>query len=308
LKYTVVSYLAGIPASNKNPEKPKSLINFAKGVNAAGDLGIANDKPQIIPADVAVIQGYVHEDGKNAPHLNFRKQVLDHQNSSNNRTVIIDSNLFLYKDPGNSKGYLRYSYDGIFPNTGEYCNAAPDPHRWEKIKKDLNMDLQPWRKDGRHILICLQRKGGWSMRGLDVIDFFYQIVSDIRKYSDRPILVRTHPGDKKSITYSKLINGKNVTLSTNKSLVDDLRNAWATVVYNSSPSVASIIEGVPAFVIDPAHSQSIEVCNTDLTQIENPLVPERLNWIRKLAQCHWNDHDLLSGDAWKHMRQWALRQ
>jgi len=305
---TVVSYLAGIPPNNKNPEKPRSLINFIKGVNAVGDRGILNDKQQLVSAGVAIIQGYVHEESKNAPLLAFRKQILDHQRSSNNRTIIIDSNLFLYRDPGNSRGYLRYSYDGIFPNTGEYCNSLPDPVRWEQIKKALNIDLQPWRKSGKHILICLQRKGGWSMRGLDVIEFFNQIVSEIRKFSDRPILVRTHPGDKKSITYSRSISGKNVTLSTNNSLVEDLRNAWATVVYNSSPGVASIIEGVPAFVIDPVHSQALEVCNTDLAKIENPLVPERLDWIRKLAQCHWNDHDLLSGDTWKHMRQWALRQ
>lgn len=304
----VVSYLAGIPAGNKNPEKPRSLTNFIVGVNAVGDRGIINDNPQLMKSDVAVIQGYVHEDGKNAPHLTFRKQILDYQKTTGNRTIIIDSNLFLYRDPNNSRGYLRYSYDGIFPNTGEYCYDNPDPKRWEKIKKDLNIDLQPWRQSGRHILICLQRNGGWSMQGKDVVDFFNQIVSDIRKYTDRPIVVRTHPGDKKSIHYSKSLIGKGISLSSAKSLLDDLRGAWATVVYNSSPSVASIIEGVPAFVIDPIHSQSSDICNTDISQIENPIMLERIDWVRKLSQCHWNDSDLISGDAWRHMRQWALRQ
>lgn len=305
---TVVSYLAGIPAGNKNPEKPRSLTNFIAGVNAVGDRGIINDQAQIMRSEVAIIQGYVHEEGKNAPHLAFRKQILDYQKKTNSRTIIIDSNLFLYKDPDNSRGYLRYSYDGIFPNTGEYCYNEPDPQRWERIKRDLNMDLKPWRSQGRHILVCLQRNGGWSMQGKDVVTFFNQVVSEIRQYSNRPIVVRTHPGDKKSIHYSKSLKGSGISLSTNKSLVDDLQNAWATVVYNSSPSVASIIEGVPAFVIDPTHSQSADVCNTDLSQIENPIMPERINWIRKLAQCHWNDADLISGNAWRHMRQWALRQ
>lgn len=305
--YTVVSYLKGIPPKNKNPEKPRSLINFIQGVNAVGDTGIVSEDHRIINSDAAVIQGYVHEDGKSAPHLTFRQNILNHQIQTNKRTIIIDSNLFLYADPGNTKGYLRYSYDGIFPNTGEYCNETPDPQRWEKIKKNLNLDLKPWRKKGNHILICLQRNGGWSMRGLSVVDFFRQAVGQIRQYSDRPIIVRTHPGDKKSIYYSQEIKGNNIILSSNKTLLEDLKNSWATVVHNSSPSVASIIEGIPAFVLDPNYSQSASVANLNLSNIENPILLDRIPWVQKIAQCHWNDEDLISGETWKHMRNY-LRQ
>lgn len=304
---TVVAYLKVIPASNKNPEKPGSLLNFIQGVNASGDRGIIQNDVSLIPADTAIIQGYVHEDSKRAPHLMFRQNVMDFQKRNNNRTIIVDSNLFLYRDPGNTKGYLRLSYDGIFPNTGEYCYDNPDPNRWEKIKRDLNFDLKPWRKTGNHILLCLQRNGGWSMKGIPVIDFFKQSVLQIRKYSNRPIVVRTHPGDKKAMLYSKELIGNNISLSENITLVEDLKDAWATVVYNSSPSVASIIEGVPSFVFDPEFSQAKSVANLDIKNIENPIMNERLHWIRQLAQCHWNNEDLINGAAWKHMRQW-LRQ
>lgn len=305
---TVVSYLRGIPPGNKNIEKPASLTNFINGVNACGDRGILSNEMRLQNADVAIIQGYVHEEGKSAPHLTFRKQILEHQTNQNKRTIIVDSNLFLYRDPGNSKGYLRYSYDGIFPNTGEYCYDNPNPNRWEKIKSDLNMDLKPWRKNGNHILICLQRNGGWSMKGLDVVDFFNSIVQQIRSYTDRTIVVRTHPGDKKSVNYVKKLTGKNIKISNSTSLINDLENAWATVVYNSSPAVASIIEGVPAFVIDPTYSQAAEVSNHNILKIENPELPERLHWIQKMAQCHWTQSELASGEAWHHMRNWAQRQ
>lgn len=304
---TVVSYLRGIPASNNNPEKPKVLTDFITGVNNTGDSGILNDKTELIKADVAVIQGYVHEDGKNAPHLTLRQNILNFQKQNKNRTIIVDSNLFLYADNGNSKGYLRYSYDGIFPKTGEYCFDNPDPQRWEKIRKNLNIDLKPWRTNGNHILICLQRNGGWSMRGLDVIDFFYTTLKKIRKYTDRPIIVRMHPGDRKSIYYMNDIKGNNIFISQNKTLIEDLKNAWATIVYNSSPSVASIIEGVPAFLIDPEFSQAEEVANLDLKNLENPLMPDRLFWIQKISQCHWNSNEVISGEAWKHMKTY-LRQ
>lgn len=305
---TVVSYLRGIPPGNKNPEKPASLTNFISGINACGDRGILSNEISLQKADVAIIQGYVHEEGKSAPHLTFRKQILDYQKKHNGRTIIVDSNLFLYRDPNNSKGYLRYSYDGIFPNTGEYCYSAPDPLRWNKIKRNLNIDLKPWRRTGNHILICLQRNGGWSMKGLDVVDFFNNIVQHIRLHTDRPIIVRTHPGDKKSINYVKNLTGNNVKISKGLSLINDLENAWATVVYNSSPAVASIIEGVPAFVVDPTYSQAAEVSNHDISRIENPELPERLHWVQKMAQCHWTQSELASGEAWRHMRNWAQRQ
>jgi len=304
---TVVSYLRGIPASNNNLEKPRALTNFISGVQIAGDTGILSNDTKLIKADVAVIQGFVHEDGKNAPHLQFRKDVLDFQKFNKNRTIIIDSNLFLYRDPGNTKGYLRYSYDGIFPNTGEYCNNSPDPKRWNKIQTDLGIRLKPWRNNGNHILICLQRNGGWSMKGMTVVDFFIDTVKKIRKYTDRPIVARTHPGDKKALEYSRQLIGPNVTLSNKKNIIDDLNNAWASVVYNSSPSVASIIEGVPSFVLDPSYSQSTSVSNLNLIDIENPLMPERKDWVQRLAQCHWNDVDLIRGDTWRHMRNY-LRQ
>ena len=304
---TVASYLKGIPSSNRNLEKPRSLTNFIIGVNAAGDRGIVSNDHSIIDSDVAVMQGYVHEDGKNAPHLTFRRNILDYQKRNNKRTIIIDSNLFLYADPGNTKGYLRYSYDGIFPNTGEYCYNNPDPVRWNQISRDLNISLKPWRKNGNHILLCLQRNGGWSMKGIPVVDFFNQTIQQIRQFSDRPIVVRTHPGDKKAVIYSQHLKGKNVTVSHKKTLIEDFKNSWCTVVYNSSPSVASVIEGVPTFVLDTEYSQAASVANLQLSSIENPIMPERLEWVQKLAQCHWNDTDLISGNAWNHMRRWACQ-
>jgi len=301
-----VAYYAGIPARNNNPEKPLILDNFIAGVNASGDQGIAHRGTNIISCDVALIQGYVHEHGKTSPHLILRKSAIDLQKQNNKRSLIVDSNLFLYADPGNSKTYLRYSFDGVFPTTGFYFDMHVDSSRWNKISSDLNIRLKSWRTSGDHILICTQRNGGWSMRGLDVMQWLDHTIHTIRNYSrKRPILVRTHPGDKKARQYLK-INHKNVHLSTKQNLVDDLRDAWATVVYNSSPSVASAIEGIPTFITDPSphHSQSFDVANFSLSDIENPKMPERQLWIEKLSMCHWNFQELRSGEAWQFFKKY----
>lgn len=302
---TAVAYYGGIPPQNNNPEKPLILDNFCQGVTASGDTAIAHRGMNAIACDVALIQGFVHDAGKNLPHLKLRKDAVDLQKQNKKRSLIVDSNLFLYADPENSKRYLRYSFDGVFPTTGFYFDKDIDPQRWQKISKNLNISLKPYRKNGNHILICLQRNGGWSMRGLSVMDWLNHTIREIRKYSSRHIVVRSHPGDKKVHTYLK-VNHPNTSVSKNKLLTEDLMNAWATVVYNSSPSVASVIEGVPVFLTDsiPEYSQSLAVANLSLKNIENPEMPERQQWIEKLSMCHWNFDELRSGEAWQFFKRY----
>ncbi len=305
-KFVAVAYYAGIPPNNSNAEKPLILDYFCQGVTASGDTAIPHREMSVLDCDVALIQGFVHDDGKQLPHLKLRKSAIDRQKINGKRSLVVDSNLFLYVNKQNPLHYLRYSFDGVFPTTGFYFDRDVDPNRWNKISKDLNLNLKPWRANGNHILLCLQRNGGWSMGGVSSIDWMNKTINDIRKYSSRPIVVRAHPGDKKIKSILR-INHKNVFLSTKESLTDDLKGAWATVVYNSSPSVASTIEGIPAFLTDriPQHSQSFEVANTDISNIENPVMVERQSWVEKLSMCHWKFDELRSGEAWQFFKRYV---
>jgi hypothetical protein len=304
-KLTAVAYYAGIPPNNSNLEKPLILDYFCQGVTNTGDTAIAHTGMNALSCDVALIQGFVHQHGKSAPHLQLRQDAVNLQKKNNKRSLIVDSNLFLYVDKSNPFHYLRYSFDGVFPTTGFYFDNDIDPIRWQKISKDLNLKLKPWRSNGSHILICLQRNGGWSMQGLNSLNWLDQTINSIRKYSNRPIIVRAHPGDKKTKGTIK-IKHKNVFLSTKEKLTDDLIGAWATVVYNSSPSVASAIEGVPVFLTDPQprNSQSFDIANTDISNIESPTLLDRQQWVEKLSMCHWKFEELKSGEAWNFFKKY----
>jgi hypothetical protein len=305
LRLTAVAYYAGIPPNNKNLEKPLILDNFIAGVNASDDIGIAHRSMSTLNCDVALIQGFVHNHGKSLPHLVLRQQALDLQKKNGKRSLIVDSNLFLYADTGNTKTYLRYSFDGVTPTTGFYFDRDIDGNRWSKISKDLGISLKPWRSTGNHILICLQRNGGWSMRGLDVCDWLDSIISKIRNHSSRKIIVRPHPGDKKIQKFLR-IKHANVFVSNSTNIVNDLRSAWATVVYNSSPAVASAIEGIPVFVTDPEpkNSQAYPVANLDLSLLENPEYKDREHWIKQISMSHWNFQELRSGEAWRFFKKY----
>jgi hypothetical protein len=303
---TVVSYLSGVPSTQKASHKTELLKKFALGVSRAGDRGIAHQGNTIIPADAAVIQGWVHEGSPNTPHLQLRKKVAEYQRKRGNHTIIVDSNLFNYgvgKD--HPMQYLRYSLDGVFPTTGNYFWDNPDPTRWKQISRDLKITLKDWRPNGNHILICTQRNGGWSMKGLSVSQWLENTVDQIKKYTDRTIIVRGHPGDKSAKSYLRTKPGR-YFVSSNPTILDDFKNAWATITYNSSPGVASSIEGIPAFITDPDPriSQAYDVGNYDLSKIESPELKDRRPWLEKLSMCHWNFAELESGAAWSHMRNY----
>lgn len=306
----VAAYLKCIPPGNKNMEKPQLLKNFIHGVNQSGDNGIlVEDNNVLLDADVAIIQGFVHDNSKNTSHLRLRKQVFDTQVNNGKRCIIADSNLFLYADPGNTKTYLRYSFDGVFPNTGEYCNQNPNPARWEKMKADLGIDLKPWRSNGKYILVCCQRDGGWSMGGLQVVPWLVQTITQIRRYSSLPIKVRFHPGDKRSKDHlRRMIRMRmpDVSYSNSKTTInEDFHKAAAVVTYNSSPGVAAAIEGIPVIVLDPIRSQAASVSHHNIADLQNLREFDRTEWIQRIAQMHWTLEELRTGETWQHMKKWV---
>lgn len=305
----VVGYLAGAPNPLAKNYKLDILRDIVRGVNKVGDKGSLQSDRKLLTCDVAVLQGWVHAQSDNVAHLNFRKNIITRQLEDNNHTLIADSNMFNYRvGKQHPSMYHRWSLDGVFPTTGCYFDKHINPNRWKQISEDLDIPLRRWRKDGTHILICCQRNGGWSMKGLTVPAWLKRICKEIRTHTDRPIIIRPHPGDKRATTYLRELKHDLKTkhkISFAPSIVDDLKNAWATITYNSSPGVASAIEGVPVFVTDPipATSQSFPIANTILSEIENPKMPDRQTWLENLSMCHWNKEELRNGTAWKHIRK-----
>jgi len=316
----LISYVATLPSKllsrpHATDHKYQTIVGFAQGVAATGDQGIVETAMMYHPSDVAFMLGWVHEHGKTAPHLTFRKHIVDQQLATGGRTIIADSNLFLYKNTANPRTYQRYSYDGVFPNTGEYCDQDPNPQRWQQLSQDIGLSLQPWRTQGDHVLLCLQRNGGWSMGAVTTVEWAVNTIRTLRQYTARPIRIRPHPGDKGAasdcaqiIRMCTLSKVDRISMSRPGSdLISDLHKCWAVVNHNSSPAVGAVIEGVPVFVTDPIRSQCADIANTNLADIEHPNTPDRQQWVQRLAQFHWCHDEIVNGTAWNHMKKWAKK-
>jgi hypothetical protein len=159
----------------------------------------------------------------------------------------------------------------------------------------------------------MQRNGGWSMQGLDNQEWAATTIRTIRQYTDRPIIIRSHPGDGKAKLYLNSNNkdyklkdiGSNVSFSINeRTFLEDLKDAHAVIVHNSSPAIGAAIEGVPVFLTDPESSQAKDVANTDLSKIESPVLYDREPWLQRISMFHWNFDELKSGEAWRHMKEY----
>lgn len=298
----IAVYLSGIPVKSKNQQKRQALTDFASGVRAAGDHVILVEDTNIVDCDLAVIQGWTNSTA--STHLRVRHEAIQQQRTHGRHIMVIDSNLLGFLEPADFNRYLRYSLDGIFPTTGYYFDCKIDPNRWAQIKQRYAFQERDWRSNGHHILLCLQRNGGWSMGSTPVLEWLATTIDRIRQHTDRPILIRAHPGDRGIIPRINLKQSR-CSISDAEDIRRDLDRAWATITYNSSPGVASLLWGVPVWVTDPEprKSQAWPVAHTNLALIESPIYGDRQAIYHRLGQCHFDSAECQSGQAWRFMRE-----
>jgi hypothetical protein len=282
--YDVAVYLSSLPRIADRDRKVEVLTAFAQGATTLGLNTMLQTRTQVVPARLGVILGWVGQSIK-GPHIQLRKDVITSQ-----KVMSIDSSCFKFADPNSV--FLRYSLDGVYYNTNEYANKNSSPDKWNRIQQQLNLELLPWRSAGDHILVCGQRDGGWSMKGTDMNQWALDTVKQIRTKTARPIVIRPHP--KNPMQTNLFAPIPNVRVSQGSTLQQDLKNAWASVFFNSSSCVASVLAGVPVFASDP-DCVAWQVANQDLSHIEKPLTPAREQWLWDLSAAHWTDEESRNG-------------
>lgn len=283
-----VVYVSSVANAKKHSRKIACLESFAEGVKATGHTVQVEWSYRYTPSKLAVMLGWAttNTGGQN---ITLRKQIIQEQQRRGHHTMCIDASCWKYLD--NQGSYLRYSLGGPFYDRAEYANINSDSTQWQHIQRDLGVSLKPHRRHDGHILVCIQRDGGFAMKTLDPLTWAEEKIRQIRAVTNRPIVVRPHPGESKNLNYGRFnMPGVVVTDSNTTTLLDSLVDAHSAVFFNSSASVAAVCEGVPVFVDDES-CVSWDVANKDITQIENPVEFDRSQWVKDLAAAHWTDED-----------------
>lgn len=295
----VVVYISSVANAHKFPRKTACLENFAAGAKAVGANVIIERDYKYTPSRLAVILGWATTNvGGN--NIALRKQIISEQQRYGFNTMCIDASCFKYLDDTGT--YLRYSLGGPFYDRAEYGNKNSSPDKWNEIQHCLNINMKSSRVADGHVLVCMQRDGGFAMKSMDPIAWLDKKITEIRQHTSRPILVRPHPGKFDMSHFTRFQNPrKNVTVvHPNQSrLIDNLQTAHSAVFFNSSASVAAALEGVPVFV-DDSSAVTWAVANHNIADIEQPKTFDRTQWINDLAAAHWSDADGSSGKIYQH--------
>ena len=289
--------------SISNPAKFSNKVmlmdNFAEGVKSQGDQ-VIEYRDNRLPdqqLDAGFVLGYTLED-------NFRKKIIDQLRVQKSHSVFVDSNILHYARPEHE--WHRYSLGSVYPNTGTYFFDKLDPAKWNTYSAWHGVNLKPWRTQGRHILVLCQRPKGFNMF-TDQEAWLDQTLAEIGKHSARHIMIRMHPGDGSRFKQIEKIQkkyGKKVTISGHENIRDALVNCWCTVGLNSTPNVVAAIEGVPGYIADTTRSWATGVAFTDLALIENPPLPDRTDWVTRIANIHWSNTEVRSGQLWTAIKRY----
>lgn len=195
-----------------------------------------------------------------------------------------DLRTFYYMDTGYFGNGRWKTWHRIVKNNLQHTKIIPRPGDRFKL---FNKSFTPWRKSGRNILIALPDEKPCKFYGINRDQWISSTVSQIKQYTDRPIILRERA--------PKRID--RIKSDTLQSALD--QNVFALVTFNSIAAVESVFAGIPVFTLAPANAAS-PVGLQDLSQIESPYYADSdklYAWACHLSYGQFHINELRSGKA-----------
>ena len=175
-----------------------------------------------------------------------------------------------------------------------------DSNNDDSRKRLLGLEVKPWRTSSKYILLCGQHDKSLQWQGMpSMSNWFLNTYDEIRKHTDRPIIFRPHPRCRlehieRGLKHVYRQEPRHVN-GTYDSFDMGFNDIHCTISYSSNPGIHSIIEGVPAFV--STHSLAYDVANDIdfLHDIENPVMPDRTQWLNDYAHTEYTIDEISQG-------------
>ena len=140
--------------------------------------------------------------------------------------------------------------------------------------EQLNIKVQEWKKGDKILVIPLSIPLATYL-GIDAQVWLDYTIGRLKRTTDREIVVKGKDGS---------------------SLIPYLDNCHAIVTHSSNAAVDGVIAGVPAF--STFDSGVSPVALSDLSKIEDPIYPDRRQWLYSLAYQQFTLEEFSNGTAW----------
>ena len=149
------------------------------------------------------------------------------------------------------------------------------------------LDIIDWKKNGNKIVIIPPSQWLGKVIDLDVTKMMNDSIEKIKQHTDKEIVIR----------YKKPNKSYNP-----KPLIEDLKDAYAVVSFQSSSAAKAVTLGIPSFLMKPGYSAAQPMSSTDLTKIETPIYPDnRYEWLCSLANNQFTKAEIISGKAMEYL-------
>lgn len=183
-------------------------------------------------------------------------------------------------------------------------NASWVPVYEQDRPKKLGLNLNPWKTEGKYILICGQNSKSEQWANMPPMEVWMKrCITQIRKYTKRPIVLRPHPRSPITDISSSF---ENVFFNTPKKIngsYDDydfnLDDVFLVISHNSNPGVQAIINGVQTL----SHTSSLAY-PMSIKKIDNILqnfLPDRTDWLNVISHTEFTLTELESGIPYKNL-------
>jgi hypothetical protein len=291
--------------SASDPLYVQKLNSLAKGISACGDTVIYDEGS----ADVAVLYGSIKSNRGRSEHLIKKSIIKKFKKYVQLETPLVGRTL----DPDSQ--YFRVGINGFLWDTANWGFDHMSQHRMDVFFKEFDYpNKTKWNSSGNHILVCMQKWGDASLGTVDTYQWCEEVVKQLRKITDRKILIRPHPLYRKKLKIEKLkqqmVKIKNVAWRDNDNrnpaqrvpIREDLNDCWCTVTYTSGSAVDSVLHGVPNIALGTGN-MAWPVSSHSLSDIEKPHREDKTDWLNKIAHCQWSLKEFESGECWQHIRK-----
>lgn len=181
----------------------------------------------------------------------------------------------------------------------------------DKRAKKLDLHIREWKSNPNGpIVIAAQNSNSGQFKFFDEqMHWTISIMKNIRLHTDRKIILRHHHRHTlellwtpNNFEYTECVKepGTETVLPgtdwiTHDKWKFDVDDAYCIINYCSNPSIQAALMGLPLFTTK--HSLAWEVGNLDITNINNPITPDRTQWLNDIAYTEWYPEEIATGEV-----------
>lgn len=300
------------PKARHSPEKTRGFAAFIAGAKRHGVEVVETSDHVAVPSDIGLMFSFVdmfQRDAGLIPYMKTRKRIFE-----KTRNLFFFENDVL-KDFNNTL-VMRFPFRSVYDHETEYFLQHIPEGRVDSEFGHIQARAARESTRSKHVVITLNRLGGYGRCGVAQFEWAYNLVKDLRNTDPtQRIKIRLHPGNANKqggIKFSLVETDRmfhkalasefpdvKIYLPERGSYLNDLNFRPMHIFNTSSASCESILRGARTVVTHPAAF----AWDFAPHAIESPRANDPKGLLRKYKKTHFTPQEVESGLYWDYIKE-----